>query len=249
MEEYSRGGQLGWYNNNGSLMSFQLGEGVTKKSIDTRFDSIDMNQTSGALGPVLLNVGNNKVLIKGTNNMLPDEIKIMFGTNRILPELIDKQYRLLYGKGLFVYQQIFENKKLIRDWKNQETIENWLSEWQRMGLNDSPEQYIDKVIKDTYYFEDYWTKWRFLRGRKIGGLPVAGLEHIENFRGRLASSKQINPFIRNYVDSDFDQVIVGNWGISFNQEMQIYPRFRQSRALEYDAAVSYHKHHTPGEIY
>ena len=248
MEEYSRNGSLGSFNNNGSLMSFQLGE-VTPVATDKAYDSIDMNQTPGSLGPVLLNVGGNKVLIKGANNRLPDEIKLMFGTNRILPELIDKQYRLLYGKGLFVYKQIFENKKLARDWQTNETIENWLGDWQRNGLADSPEQYIDKVIKDSYYFEDYWTKWRFFRGRRIGTMPVAGLEHIENFRGRLASSKAIDPFTRNYVDSDFDQVVVGNWGSGLKLSMDVYPRFRQSQAFNFDVAVSYHKHHTPGEVY
>jgi len=248
MEEYSRNGSLGSYNNNGSLMSFQLGEGVPV-AIDKQYESIDMNQTSGLPTPMLLSVGGSKVLIKGSNNMLPDEIKLMFGTNRILPELIDKQYRLLYGKGLYVYKQVFENKKLARDWQNNESIENWLGDWQRNGLADSPEQYIDKVIKDSYYFEDYWTKWRFMKGRRIGTMPVAGLEHIENFRGRLATSKPTNIFARNYVDSDFDQCVIGNWGVAFQLDMQVYPRFRQNKALDFDVAVSYHKHHTPGEIY
>ncbi len=248
MEDYKRGGRLGWYNNNGTVMSFQLGSNVPM-AIDTNYDSIDMNTTSGLPMPVLLNIGNSRVLIKGSNNLLPDEIRLMFGTNRILPELIDKQYRILYGKGLFVYQQVFEGKKLLRDWQAQETIENWLSDWQKNGLADSPEQYIDKVIKDSYYFEDYWIKWRFFKGRRIGGLPVAGLEHIENNRGRLASTKPIDIFSRNYVDKDFDRVVVGNWGISFEREMDVYPRFRQHMALDFETAVSYHKHHTPGEIY
>jgi len=248
MEDYSRGGRLGWYNNNGSLMSFQLGEG-TPSAIDTSFDSIDMNQVSGMPSPLLFSVNGSKVLAKGANNLLPDEIKMMFSTNRILPELIDKQYRLLYGKGLFVYKQVFEDKKLNRDWQSNESIENWLGDWQRLGLSDSPEQYIDKVIKDTYYFEDYWTKWRFLRGKRLGMMPVAGLEHVENFRGRLASTKQIDPFTRNCEDKDFDQVIIGNWGAALERSMQVYPRFRQNKVMDFDVAISYHKHHNPGEIY
>ena len=247
MEDYSRGGQLGWYNNNGTLMSFQIGEGI--KATDSSYDSIDLNTTPTLSNQLLLSVEGNRVLSKGRNNTLPDEIKLMFSTNRILPELIDKQYRLLYGKGLFVYRQTFEDKKLIRDWQNNPTIENWLGDWQRNGLSDSPEQYIDKVIKDTYYFEDYWNKWRFFRGRRIGGIPVAGLEHIENFRGRLASSKEIDPFTRNYEDKDFDLVVVGNWGHALQYNMDIYPRFRMNKAFDYDVAVSYHKHHTPGEVY
>ncbi|MBV5334363.1 MAG: hypothetical protein JZU49_00975 [Sulfuricurvum sp.] len=248
MEDYNRGGRLGWYNNNGTVMSFQMGVGAPV-AINTEYDSIDMNQSSGIPSSVLLNVAGNKVLVKGSNNMLPDEIKLMFGTNRILPELIDKQYRLLYGKGLFVYRQIFDDKKLVRDWQNNETIENWLGEWQRNGLSDSPEQYIDKVIKDLYYFEDYWSKWRFFKARRIGAMPVAGLEHVENYRGRLATTKAIDPITRNYEDKDFDQVILGNWGASLERNMQVYPRFRSNMAFDYPVAVSYHKHHSPGEVY
>lgn len=247
MEEYSRGGRLGWYNNGNDVMSFQLGEG-NPMAIDERFDSVDMNQSMGRY-PMLLTLDGSHILPKGSNNMLPDEIKIMFGSNRILPELIDKQYRLLYGKGLFVYRQTFENKKLVRDWQNNETIENWLGDWQRFGLADSPEQYIDKVIKDTYYFEDYWTKWRFFAGRRIGAVPVAGLEHIENGKARLATTKTIDIFAKNFEDRDFDQVVVGNWGRSFSLETKTYPRFRVNNAFGYDVAVSYHKHHLPGEIY
>jgi len=248
MEEYSRNGSLGSYNNNGTLMSFQLGEG-TPVAIDKQYDSFDTNPSFMLPSQLLLSVDGNRVLAKGTNNMLPDEIKIMFGTNRFLPGLIDKQYKLLYGKGLFVYRQSFEDKKLYRDWQNNPTIENWLGDWQRNGISDSPEQYIDKVIKDSYYFEDYWTKWRFFAGRAIGRMPVAGLEHIENNRCRLASSSNIDLFSGNYEEKDFNKVVVANWGRGLSFETNTYDRFFQSKALQYDVAVSYHKHHTPGEIY
>jgi hypothetical protein len=248
MEDYKRNGSLGSYNDNGTLMSFQLGEG-TPVAIDKQYDSFDTNLSSGLPSQLLLNVDGNRVLSKGTNNMLPDEIKVMFGTNRFLPGLIDKQYKLLYGKGLFVYQQAFEDKKLFRDWKNNPTIENWLGDWQRNGLSDSPEQYIDKVIKDSYYFEDYWTKWRFLAGRVIGRMPVAGLEHVENYRCRLASSSKINLLSGNYEEKDFNKVVVAKWGSNLSFETDTYERFFQNKALQYDVAISYHKHHTPGEIY
>ncbi len=248
MENYTRNGSIGSYNNNGTLMSFQLGEG-TPVAIDKQYDSMDINQSPGLPAQMLLSVDGSKVLAKGHNNMLPNEIKIMFGGNRILPELIDKQYRILYGKGLFVYRQLFENKKLYRDWQNNATIENWLGDWQRNGLADGPEQYVEKVIKDSYYFEDYWSKWRFLAGRSIGRMPVAGLEHIENKRCRLASSNNVDLFSGNYENKDFDKIVVANWGCGFSFETDTYERFFPNKAFKYEVAVSYHKHHNPGEIY
>jgi hypothetical protein len=248
MEQYSKTGKVGYYSNMGSAMTFQLGDGMPA-AIDNEYDSYDLNATSGLLPPSLLNIGSSKVLIKGTNNLLPNEIELMFGSNRLLPELIDKQYRLLYGKGLFVYKQVFEDKKLFRDWQTNETIENWLGDWQSNGMPDSAETYTEKVIKDSYYFEDYWTKWRFFKGRRIGGIPVGGLEHVEDDRARLASTKDINIFDRDYTDSDFNKVIIGNWLAGSEKGMQEYPRFRMHDHMKYNTAVSYNKHHSPGKIY
>lgn len=242
-------GNIGHYRDDTGVYTFQLGEGTPLAASETTDGTIDLNDTAGLAAPVLLTVGNNKVLIKGSNNQLPDEIKVMFGTNRLLPELIDKQYRILYGKGLHVYKEVFENKKLHRDWNANPTIENWMGDWQSHGLQDDPNQYIEKVIKDNYYFEDYWVKWRMFKARRIGGMPVAGLEHIENRRCRLATKKQIDVFSGDLEDRDFNQVVVGNWGVAFERDMKVYKRLRLKNPSQFDVAISYHKHHLPGELY
>lgn len=250
MNDFKNYGQIGYYRDDTGVYSFQLGES-TPMSADTSVDDqyFNLGDVAGLQIPVLLNVGNSRVLIKGSNNVLPDEIKVMFGTNRLLPELIDKQHRILYGKGLHVYREVFENKKLYRDWNNQPTIENWLGDWASIGIQDTPDDYIEKVIKDNYYFEDYFIKWRMYKGRRIGGIPVGGLEHLENRRCRLATRKSIDIFSGDFTDSDFNQVVVGNWGMSIERSMQVYKRLKLQYADQFDTAVSYHKHHTPGEIY
>ncbi len=241
-------GNIGHYKDDTGVYTFQIGE-AAPSNIDEGYDSIDLNDTASLSMPVLLTVGKNKVLIKGSNNQLPDEIKVMFSTNRLLPELIDKQYRILYGKGLCVYREVFEDRKLYRDWQTNETIENWLSDWQTNGLQDDPNTYIEKVIKDNYYFEDYWVRWRMFKGRRIGALPVAGLEHLENRRCRLSTKKQLDIFSGDYEDRDFNNVVVGNWGVAFERSMKVYKRMRLKNAAQFDVGVSYHKHHLPGEIY
>lgn len=250
MSELKNIGNRGWYRDNGMVATFQIGDGLPMAATD-----IDGNTTSSTLPtpqfPLLLSMGDVSVLAKGTNNMLPDEIKQIFGNDRILPELLAKQYRLLYGKGLFAYRQVFEKRKLYRDWQNNETIENWLGDWQRYGMADAPEQFIEKVIKDGNLFEEYNTKWRFFKGRRIGEMPVAGLEHIENRRCRLATTQKMGNFINTYdlVDSDFDHMVVGNFGAFGNLGMDVYPRMRLHKAFNFPVAMSYHKNHTPGEIY
>lgn len=247
MDTFSINGNNGYFKDNTGVYTFQIGEGMPAAT--TTEETINLNDVAGLQMPVLLTVGNNKILIKGTDNQLPDEIKVMFGTNRLLPELFDKQYRMLYGQGLHVYKKVFDKGKIHRQWMANETIENWLGDWQSHGLADGPEQYIEKVIKDNYEFEDYWTKWRFYKARRIGGMPVAGLEHIENRRCRLGSRKDLDIFTGDIEDRDFNHVVVGNWGVAFERNMKVYKRFRMHRATQFDTAISYHKHHTPGEIY
>jgi hypothetical protein len=246
-QEYKNIGNRGWYRNNNTIATFQIGEGLPMASTDTGDTS---HGTPIPAAPLMLSAGGVNILAKGINNMLPMEIKQIFGHDRILPELFDKQYRLLYGKGIFVYKQVFENKKLFRDWQAQETIENWLGDWQRLGVTDSPEQYIEKVIKDSYYFEDYHTKYRFFKGRRLGFMPVGALEHVENRRARLATDKPLSQFMSTYdlIDSDFNHVVLGNWGHG-RRDVEVYPRMRMHKAFDFTSAIAYHKHHTPGEIY
>ena len=105
--QYDLNGNQGFYQDAGNLISFQIGSETTSIVDTDPFNNLNI--------PILYRVGEFKVLIKGKNNQLPGEIQTMVGNNRLLPELIEKQVRILYGKGLFTYKTSLEDKTPVRE--------------------------------------------------------------------------------------------------------------------------------------
>jgi hypothetical protein len=247
MEDYKNFGSIGYYTGKAGVISFQLGENMPA-SAET--GTIDMEKFSSVTTPIILNVGNNNVLIKGANNKLPDEITSVIGNNRILPQLLEKQVTMLYGKGPHVYKRQYRDGKPLRNWTRNPIIEEWMDNWKGKGLQDSIKEFCEKVIRDNYYFDDYWVKWRLNKSRRINGnVPVAGLEHIDNRRCRLATKKNIQAVGADYEDKDFQTVIVGNWTAAMEKTFKVYKRFRFDNPNQFNVSVSYHKNATPGQIY
>lgn len=243
MNRFEHDGRYGYYQDEENLISFEIG------AEDTSSGVIDLDRFKNYNLPVLYTVGSNKVLIKGGNNLLPEEIQLMVGGNRLLPELIEKQVRILYGQGPQVYKPIIKGNKLIREWEQKVEISDWMDSWAVAGLQGSIEDFYMDVIRDFYYFEDYWVKWRFSMARRTGGQrPVLGLEHVDNRRCRLATIKDIN-MADDPVIQDFQRVVVGNWQYGNEREFKVYPRFSPQQPLRASAAISYHKNGTVGQIY
>ncbi|WP_289054170.1 hypothetical protein [Carboxylicivirga marina] len=241
--EIQTNGHLGYVKEGSDVITFQVGPKATA-------GEIDMEQFSNIPLPMVLNVDGYKVLIMGKKNTLPEETELVIGGNRILPELLDKRVRLLYGEGPHVYKEKKEGKKVTREWEGEATIEAWLNSWQEAGLSDSADEVALKYIIDYYYQENFFTRWRYRRSRRINGtLPVAGLEHIPIKKCRLASSKDINIFSDYYEDKDFNYVLVGNWLTGSEKKFLVYNRFDPSDPLAHESCVSIHKNPAFGKIY
>lgn len=248
MSEFNNLGNQGWYRDNKNVLTFSLGE--TGPLAAATPGIIDMEEFKTVMQPIVLNIQDKYILIKGTNNRLPEEIESVIGTNRILPELIEKQTRMLYGKGPKVYREDFVDGKLVRTWEKNQEIEGWINSWIDIGLQDDIKDFCEKIIHDYYYFEDFWIKWRFFVSRRLTPeKSVAGLEHIDNKRCRLATEKNFNELGWDVVDGDFNNVVIGNWMVAMEKRFNIYNRFRMASAAANSIAVSYHKNNTVGQIY
>jgi hypothetical protein len=243
MELYNLG-RAGYYKDGQTVFTFEMVEDPVPSS------TINMSDFSAISQPVILNIGNYYILLKGADNNLSYEIEQVIGANRTLPKMIEKQATMLYGKGPRLYKEVFADKKLVREWQQNEVIEDWLDNWQEYGLPQSSKEFCEKIIYDHYYFEDHFVKWRFFKQRRLGsGTMIAGLEHIDEKRCRLASPKSLMDVGMDYEDKDFDTVIVGNWKASMEKQFKIYPRLRPASILNYQTAVSYHKRPSVGNIY
>ncbi len=235
-------GRLGWVKEAGSVFTYQIGDTLDTNGI------LNIDQFPGLRTPPVLNFMGYKVYLMGNDNNLPAEVQQMIGGNRLLPELIEKQVRMLYGQGPMIYRLEYEDKKPLRNWQEQKLIEEWLDSWPSRGLRDDYKEYCNKVIREFYHMESYWVKWRTTKARQIKGpLPIAGLEFISNKRARLATTKAVDIFADDLEERDFDMALVGNWLSANESTFKQYPVLLQSDPLKFPVAISYHKNPSFGE--
>jgi hypothetical protein len=236
-------GRAGVIKEGADVYTFTIGgQGTTLPGV------INFDEFPGYAKPLIYQVGQYNVLFNGEDNLMPQEVKSMIGGNRLLPELIEKQIRYLYGKGPALYIDDYISGKPERRWTQNQQISDWLDNWQSNGLKDCYQIYFNKVIRDFYYMESHWDRWRFTAARRIGGdMPVAGLEHISQTRCRFGTKRIINQYADDYEDMDFQFVLVGNWIYPVANAFKIYKRFDYSNPFAYSSAISYTKNPSFGE--
>ncbi len=238
-------GNIGVFSSGDQTFTFQMGDSlVGGGTLD-----IDRVKVSQNLIP-FLSIGKYKILPYGSTNLEPQEIKEMIGSNRLLPELIEKQIKIMVGKGVVLYKKEIVDGKTKRIPVADETVQNWLDSWQSRGLKDDCFTYLTKVVRDYYYMESYFSKWVPTRGYGIGYsgvLPVAGLEHISSTKCRLATTEDVDVYSSSQEDSDFNHVVVGDWLTVFKQKMKVYKRFRYQKEALATTAISYVRNSSFGE--
>jgi len=198
--------------------------------------------------PIPLHVSGYTVYPFGQDNQEPTLVRDMISGNRLLPELIEKQIRMLYGNGPMLYRStIGKDGKVKRVYLDDPEIRNWLESWRELGLSDDFSTYINKCIRSFYYTEGIFTKWRLSAGgRSPYSLPVAGLEHLSETRCRLCS-KKFYVLKGDLGESDFPFVMVGNWLSPMTGEFKVFRKMDYTNPLGHSSVVSYSKNPSFGE--
>ena len=238
-------GNFGCYLDDSSILSFQLGSNPTSGLKDPGF--VNSNTTIAA-DICWQSIGGYNVCSRGANNMKCEEVEEDIKKNRLLPRLITKQVNMLYGLGPAIYIRSIKDGKLRKDWIDCPEITSWLESWKERGLESDYKEVAKGNIKNYYYFRDFFVKWRTTLGNRIGALPIAGFELMENRRCRLATQKKdvINDII-NY--KDFTDIAVGRWSYGVSKYL-FYPRLSVDnvRDIKY-AAISHHREKSVSEFY
>lgn len=243
------GGNLGYYLDDNNVITFQIGNNPymnMEDSIDpTLFHLVKQSKN---ISYRWLNVGGYNIYTRGLNNNQAENIETNIKANRLLPSLINKQVKMLYGKGPAIYREQFSGNKLVKEWVNQPEILSWLLHWQDNGLEMKYDDFGLACIKRYYYFHDYFVKWRFSRGKQFGMRPLSGLELVENKYCRLATQKQ--DIANNIVlYNDMRYILLGNWSMG-TSNFKVYPLFRINEVDNYHyAAISHHRESSVGNLY
>ena len=240
-------GNVGTYAFDGNLLSFQIGEGTQLYNGGSML-VLPSDQQQVVHEHLWLGVDGYQLCMRGYNNSLVEDVTREIKHNRLLPRLYSKEIKMLYGHGHAFYRIILRDNKLQREYVELPEVRAWLDSWEDNGMVSAAE-FSKTNIKNYYYFGDFFTKWRFSRGKRIGiGLPVAGLENLENKHCLLATTRQdVATALVSY--SDFHHVAVGKWFFG-NGGYRIYPKFSLANVDDYMyAAVSHHREKSVDEFY
>lgn len=239
-------GNAGNYIADGNVLSFQIGEG--QQLFNTAGMLIPQENRSYLHEHQWLSVNGYQVCMRGVNNNLCDEVTTEIKQNRLLPRLYSKEIKMLYGNGPCAYMQTVEGGKMKREYTALPAWDEWLNTWQERGMETTAQEFAKTNIKNFYYFGDFFCKFRFARGKRLGMMPVAGIEPLENKHCRLATTRQDIAY-EQISYSDFHHIAVGRWSYGLGN-YKIYPKFALSEVDNYlYAAVSHHREKSVDEFY
>ena len=250
--EYKNFGKVGMVKDGVDVYTFQIGSATTNPKL-----VINPNMAYPP-GPILLTVDEFRILTKGATNNDDEEIEHTLEENRLIPELIEKQVRIMYGKGPRPYIEDYDkDNKLLRKWQKNAEIENWLDSWEDAGLDPFKET-AKAIIRRFYTFEEFYSKpyiraTRFLNAdirKKLGlPVPVVGFELVENKRCRLATLKPLNIFEDDFEAKDFTHLLVGNWNRGIIRKFKRYRKLDRSNILKNSVGIIHSKNDAVGKIY
>lgn len=239
-------GNAGNYIADGNVLSFQIGEG--QQLFNTAGMLIPQENRSYLHEHQWLSVNGYQVCMRGVNNNLCDEVTTEIKQNRLLPRLYSKEIKMLYGNGPCAYMQTVEGGKMKREYTALPEWDEWLNTWQERGMETTAQEFAKTNIKNFYYFGDFFCKFRFARGKRLGMMPVAGIEPLENKHCRLATTRQDIAY-EQISYSDFRHIAVGRWSYGLGN-YKIYPKFALSEVDNYlYAAISHHREKSVDEFY
>ncbi len=177
----------------------------------------------------------------GLLNNLPTELKLLVQQNHLLPEILKKQVRFLYGQGPFLYQEEFDGDRKIRKpvTRIYPGVMRWLESWKIGGLPDSYQDYLKRVITEYYYTEGIFSRYHMNRSRRTGGeRPIRGLEYMSSTRCRLAleGTQPPNEILE---DEDLTNIIYGRWDYPSRFDFDVFDRFDNQDPLKSAIAINY----------
>ncbi len=183
------------------------------------------------------------------HNLYPQEVFSTTSENKLLPEVISKQVKFLYGKGPRLYKEVVqgegENKRRVHIPVENKEIQAWLDSWEEKGF-DSYKDYLINLIRDYYYVNTCITQYHFNRSRRLAlssngragmEFPVAALSYIGADEARLAHNIS-NPKKRiKNVDCRF--VAVADWMMPQSYEFQFFNRFDPKNPFKYETTIAF----------
>ncbi len=205
-------------------LQVDTGEVFSLSTNDSSYFGISFNNN---VQPLSLDKVN--IIPYGDDNKLPTRIREILDSNNLAPGIIERQLGLIYGQGLYLYKEKFEDGEIIQEWCYDKNIQEWLDSWDYKA-------YIRACLSDYLYMRSFFCSIHRTKGARIGkNSKIAYLQHIPITDARL-----------EWVDSqdykDIKNIIIGNFE-SNNSEIRYtkLPVYSKADPCAYPISVKYNK--------
>lgn len=150
-----------------------------KRSEHKPWSPLDVFNTT----PYMASYGDWNVFPYGENNNLPLIIRNIVYANSIAPGILNKKTQMNWGQGPKLYEEHFEDGTLVRIYKDDAEVQEWLDTWDY-------ESYLMRCITDFSHIESCYTKVYLTKGWRLGiNQRIAKLEHISPHKPMVVGKK------------------------------------------------------------
>jgi hypothetical protein len=106
------------------------------------------------------------------HNLYPQEVYSVTSENKLLPEVIRKQVKFLFGKGSRLYKEVVqgegEKQRRVRIPVEDPEINASFERWEEYGY-EHPFEYLKNIVTDFYYVNTCVSAYHFARSRRLPG--------------------------------------------------------------------------------
>ncbi|MDR2684604.1 MAG: hypothetical protein LBB53_04395 [Prevotellaceae bacterium] len=175
-------------------------------------------------------VGQYKVIPFGVNNNLPDFIRQIMEGNNLAPGIINREIGLLTGDGVQLYETVFENGEIRREYEYDSDIWDWLNSW-------NFRRYIDMACVEYKYMNGLFSRQYRTKGARLNKGKISKLEIVPNTNARLewVETNRIED-VKGIITADFNHYVGKN--------IMYFPVFDFNDPMKGGITMSYHNTYT-----
>jgi len=187
------------------------------------------------------------------HNLYPQEVFSTTYENKLLPELIQKQVKFLFGKGPRLYQEVIqgenEKQRRVRIPVEAPDIQQWLDAWEDNGF-DHYWVYLKNLITDYYYVNTCISRYNYAKARRFdnpvakpaNAPPILALSYTGAEEARLAT--KADPKTKRITNRDCNYVILADWMQPDRYGYEVYNRFDPASPFRHATAIAFNAEKT-----
>jgi len=174
------------------------------------------------------------------HNLYPQEVYSLVSEHKMLPSIIRKQVKFIFGKGPRLYKETIqgekENEHRVRVPVQDDIIQSWLDSWEEKGYPHYWE-YLKCLTDDLYHVETVCSQYHLNKGARLAKPgSIEALSYVGSDEARLAANGDF--YNKRVKSEDCNFVLVGDW-LNLGMGFKVYNRFDPRTPFKYPEAIAF----------